>query len=592
MSFNHSIKYNPKRFWSFINSKRNNSSIPVLMTYNSCTSNTLFDSLNLFAQYFQSNLNDDVFPLDNFDVSRINTFFDFGSLQVSDEDVALGIGKLSNSFKSDNDGLSAFVLKKCLSSLTLPLRIIFNKSLRSGYFIQKWKYTTIFPILKSGDKNNVANYRPISKLTNIAKIFEHIVYDKLFYHLKRYISISQHGFMAGRSTTTNLAVFTKFCISNFEKGIQIDTIYTDFSKAFDRVPHELLLQKLSKIGFHSEMLSWFRYYLTGRLSAVSVDGICSRFFILTSGIPQGSILGPLLFNIFVNDICHCFKKSQFLLYADDLKVFKPIATLQDISDLQDDLNTLILWSDRNGLPFNFEKCFYMTYHRCRHILLSQYKMKHHVLSSVDEILDLGVVFDAKLSFNSHLNYVIPKSYSMLGFIRRNSDNVFDHYTKKALFTSFVRSKLEYASFIWSPNAAIHIKRIEKVQAKFIKYALSFLNFNSPVPSSPVSYESKCALISMKTLEVRRKIFSLNILHGIFCGVIDCTELLHLINIFVPPRTLRRIDKFFYIDMHKTEYALNEPLTKAMRLFNDYCNILDLSISHIQFKIITNNVKFS
>lgn len=431
-------------------------------------------------------------------------------------------------------------------------------------------------------------------MTNIAKIFEHIVYDKLFFQLKRYISLSQHGFVAGRSTTTNLAVFTNFCVSCFEKGFQVDSIYLDFAKAFDRVPHELLLLKLSRIGFHSSMLNWFRFYLTGRYAAVSVDGVYSNFFTPTSGIPQGSILGPLLFNIFINDISHCFKNSQHLMYADDLKIFKSISSFRDISDLQEDLSRVVLWSDRNGLPFNIAKCFHMKYHRCLHTLHSQYNIKGHIISSVDEILDLGVVFDYKLSFCSHLNFIIPKAYSLLAFIRRNSANLFDCSTKKVLFGSFVRSRLEYASFIWSPVADIHINRIEKIQIKFVKFALPFLNVNvnqSPfVPTFSVpSYEDKCKFIFIKTLETRRTIFALNFLHGIICGVVDCPELLHLIKLYVPSRSLRVRDKFFYIDLHRTNYALNEPLTRVLRLFNKYCNQLDISVNHYQFKTVLNNI---
>lgn len=590
MNLNVSVKYNPKRFFNFINSKRKSSSIPLIMNYNSLTSNTISSSLNLFSLYFQSNFNVDSGPLAHFDLNDINSCVDIGSMQISDDDVVNGINKLSNSFNCDNDGLSAFLLKKCSSSLILPLKIIFNKSLTAGYFIQRWKYSSVLPVHKSGNKNNVCNYRPISKLTNVAKIFEHIVYDKLFFSLKRYISIHQHGFMPGRSTTSNLAVFTQFCISSFERGLQVDTIYTDFAKAFDRVPHNLLLLKLSKIGFHSEMLSWFRHYLTGRCSVVSIDGFHSDTFIPSSGIPQGSILGPLLFNIFVNDITSCFKYSQFLLYADDLKIFKQISTLKDISNLQEDLDRVIFWSARNSMPFSVNKCYSMTYHRRRNILMSKYKIKDYTLSAVDEILDLGVVFDVKLCFNNHLNYIIPKAYSMLAFIRRNCEKCFDHYTKKTLFIAFVRSKLEYATFIWAPSAKVHINRVERIQKKFIKFALSFLNFSTPVHSSRIpSYPDKCLLIGMKTLEVRRNVLSINFLHGIIWGFVDCQDLLEVIKINVPSRRLRNNVKFFHIDLHRTDYALNEPLTKALRLFNVYSNQLDLSLPHQHFKIVLNNL---
>lgn len=583
MSVNESIKLNPKRFWSFVNSKRGTSAIPAQMSLNGTISNSLKDSLNLFAFYFKSNFNADNFH-NGFDLYAVNSCLDFGSLQITDDDVAMGIVKLSNSFKCDTDGLSAYLLKQCVSSIASPLRRIFNQSLRAGFFIQKWKNTTVFPILKSGNRNDISNYRPISKLSNVAKVFEHIVYDKLFFQLKRFISTSQHGFMTGRSTTTNLAVFTNFCISHIEKGVQIDSIYTDFAKAFDRVPHELLLLKLSKIGFHSEMLSWFRYYLTGRSCTVSIDGVCSDYFIPTSGIPQGSILGPLLFNIFINDLGHCFENSKFLLYADDLKIFKPICNERDVSELQNDLDRVVLWSERNGLSFNVDKCRCMTFHRRRQALVSQYNISGNILSSVDEILDLGVVLDTKLNFCSHLNYIVPKAYSLLSFIRRNISTLFDFNAKKTIFSSLVRSRLEYASFIWSPSASVHVNRVEKIQVKFLKYTFSSLNFSTPL----TSYEHRCIWISMKSLESRRKISSLVFLHGIICGLIDSPDLLGLIKILVPQISLRR-NNLLHIDFHRTEYGRNEPLTKSMRLFNNLCNILDLSMSANDFKTNLNKL---
>lgn len=292
----------------------------------------------------------------------------------------------------------------------------------------------------------------------------------------------------------------------------------------------------------------------------------------------------MLFNIFINDICHSFKNCNFLLYADDLKIFKPIYNINDSSELQSDLDEAVLWSERNGLPFNVEKCCHMTFHRSRRIILTQYSIKGKVLSSVDEILDLGVVFDTKLTFCSHLDYIVPKAYSLLCFIRRNTGNIFDYYAKKVLFTSIVRSRLEYASFIWSPNANIHINRVEKIQMKFLKYTFSSLNFATPL----TSYENRCIWISMKSLEARRNISSLTFLHGIICGAMDCPDLLNLIYILVPQRSLRKIN-FFHIDIHRTDYALNEPLTKSMRLFNSLCDHLDISVSNNEFKIHLNKL---
>lgn len=578
LSYNDSLKLNPKRFFTFIRSKRNSSSIPASVTYNNVVSNSVLDTVNLFKDFFQSSFATNATPINIHDFDHITSCVDIGALTVFDDDIISGISKLGNSYKSDVDGISAFLLKECASIFVLPLRLLFSKSLSSGYFIQKWKFASVLPVFKTGDKTNVSNYRPISKLPNIAKILEHIVYEKIFFHLKRYLSLDQHGFIAGRSTCTNLAIFTNFCIRNFENGIQIDTIYTDFSKAFDKVNHDILLIKLHKYGFHSSILNWFRSYLSFRQCSVCIDNSYSDVYIPTSGIPQGSILGPLLFNIFINDIGLCFLNSKHLLYADDLKMFKAINTVNDVLLLQDDINRVTVWSKVNALFFNTNKCFHMTFHRCRDVINSSYHIMNCELAKIYEYFDLGVVFDVKLTFIGHINYLVPKAYSLLYFIRRNVSDFSDPYTMKILFTSFVRSKLEYASVIWSPIASKHIGRIEKVQKSFLKFALRSLNFTDPIPS----YESRCMLISLKTLESRRVIASIMFLHGITSGSIDCPELLSFIRFNVPCRRLRHFDTF-NIEMHSTNYASNEPIVRAMKHFNSICNNIDLSFQTTNFK---------
>lgn len=547
-------------------------------------SNSLLDTANLFKLYFQSNFSSDNIFVNDSTFSNILSHVDISDLQISDDDICTGISKLSFSYMTDVDGISSFLLKQCISSLMLPLKSIFSKSLRSGYFIQKWKITTVIPVYKSGHKNDVVNYRPISKLSNISKLFEHIVYDKLFFPIKRYIIPEQHGFIMGRSTVSNLAVFTRYCIDNFENGYQVDTLYSDFSKAFDRVPHNLLIYKLQKFGLRDRILNWFRTYLLNRHCRVCIDGVYSESYFPTSGVPQGSILGPLLFNIFINDIAHCFHHSRFLLYADDLKIFRAIRSVNDVVLLQDDVDRFVEWSIKNGLLINLSKCMQLTYHRRQNIILSNYFLLNHKLETVLEIIDLGVVFDVKLTFVAHLNYIIPKTYSTLYFIRRNTAQFSDPYTKKIVYASFVRSKLEYASFIWSPTAEVHINRVERIQRSFTKFALNSINFSEHYPT----YNSRCLLISLKSLASRRDVCALTFLQGIISGDIDCSELLSFIQIHAPSRSLRSYLPF-HLDTHSTNYALNEPLRKSMRLFNSFSTLIDFTLPKDKFKKVLQNV---
>lgn len=568
-----SIKLDPKSFWNFVKSRKGKSSVPLSVFYGDSSSDNLRDSTELFANFFRSSYEACSLEIDDYDLSNINSFGEFGSLVISEDDIINGISNLKCKMGIDDDGFSSFFIKKCITSISVPLLNLFNSSLRSGDFIDKWKRTSITPVFKSGNKCDVGNYRPISKISTISKLFEQIVCSKLNFFVRPIISQNQHGFVCGRSTVTNLAIFTHYCIDAFEKRKQVDTIYTDFSKAFDRISHAILLAKLEKLGFHSIFLKWMRSYLINRLCSVRLDGVNSAPFVATSGVPQGSVFGPLLFNLYINDISSCFLNSEFLLYADDLKIFKTISSFSDCLLLQKDLDSLSLWSYRNKLQFNIEKCFQISFYRTYSVIINKYSIISSFLNSVDEILDLGVVFDLKLTFVNHINYILPKAYSLMAFVRRNCNEFQDPYTRKVLYTSIVRSTLDYASFIWSPYCVTHINRVERIQRKFIKFALGSIEFIDPIPS----YSSKCALIGLETLENRRSFQAISLLYDIINCNIDCSFLLSLVNWNVPLMSLRQQD-YFYNNVHRTNYATNQPLIRVQNLCNKLVGKIEVSTS--------------
>lgn len=553
------IKANPKSFWSYVNSKRKTSDIPSTLTYNGCTSKSGVDVVNMFASFFKSNFDSPVTSsaavLDS--VSAIN----LANISVSDEDVLDAIFNIKNSFKHDADGLCAYFLKKCSICVAPILTFIFNLSIKEGIFINRWKVASITPVFKGGRKDDVTCYRPIAKLSCVSKVFEHVIHKKLFFICKSFISPHQHGFFSGRSTSTNLVLFTEYCLSAFERGCQVEAIYTDLSKAFDKVSHSILLDKLQELGFHSNFLSWIASYLHNRVCTVKVESFVSSPYIQTSGVPQGSILGPLLFILFINGISSCFSTSRFLLYADDLKIFHKIESMSDVFDLQNDLDNLLSWCISNKLLINLSKCAHVSFYRLRHPIQTSFKIGNCVLKKSTSVRDLGVIFDFSLSFVPHIDYIIPDAYKVLAFIKRNCFDFSDPNTFKILYTTFVRSKLEYAAIIWDPYCISHIGRIERIQKLFSKFALRPL---FPLEHPP--YRSRCLLLGLQSLDCRRKFQSALFIFDLINNRVDSPDLLALVPFSVPVRSLRFTD-LFSIKFHRCNYARNGPLTRSFLNLN-------------------------
>lgn len=373
--------------------------------------------------------------------------------------------------------------------------IIFNKSRRANKFPDRWKVGFITPIYKSGSKNEVSNYRAINILCAISKIFEKLVAKSLFEHVKGKIKKVQHGFFPKRSTETNLLDYLTLLMEATINGGQVDSIYTDFSKAFDIVIHGILLEKLKNFDIGDCLIEWMKSYLLDRTLYVAIGSHRSEKIHPLSGVPQGSVLGPLLFVLFINDMPEIFN-AECSLFADDNKIFRKISSHQDCLLLQHDIDELPKWCERNGLDLNVKKCAVISFTRSPRKIIFNYELSGTSIERVSNVKDLGIIFDEKLSFNDHVNGVCKKAHQMLGFIFRACKSFSNISSILVLYKAYVRSRLEYCNSVWSPIYHTYCDKIERVQRKFTR--MVFYKFNL----GRISYDErlKLELLPIKSRE--------------------------------------------------------------------------------------------
>ena len=436
------------------------------------------------------------------------------------------------------------------------------------------------PIHKSGSKADISNYRPVCILSAIPKLFENLITKYLTSLLGRTIIDEQFGFQRGRSTELNLITYVDYLSSVLDKGGVVHSIYTDFSKAFDRVNHTLLLKKLEAIGVSGAFLDWITGYLSDRSQIVKVNNFRSYEVMVPSGVPQGSHLGPLLFNIFINDIGHCFKHCKFLCFADDLKLYLAVSSVDDCRRLQSDLARLEKWCEANGMDLNASKCHNICFTRSRNPIRFDYVIGDTVLSRTSAAVDLGVTVDSSLSFVPHIDGMVSRALGMLGFVKRSTSDFRSVSAIRLLYCSLVRPLLEYASSVWNPYYACHIHKIEQVQRRFLRY-LSFKANINPPDDFHYDYDMLQNRFSLETLRLRRNQRDLKQFFKILNSLVDCPSLLNSIGLAVPSRNTRSTITF-HQPFYRTNYGFNSFIPRASKLANCSPNDLDFFGSYKSF----------
>ena len=461
------------KIFNYLHSLTTQNTLPATVCSGSLTASSDVDKANLFNQYFHS-----VFTRSNYslpslqDPSADDVFIN--EITISESDVYEALATLDPNKAMGIDGIGPNVLKFCATSLCGPIHHLFSLCVHFQSIPAEWHVHCITPIFKSGDKSKVQNYRPISLLCSISKVFEKLIYNNVIDHVSSFISDFQFGFHQHYSTTHQLLLFLSSIFNSFGQRSQTDCIYQDLRKAFDTVPHNELLFKLWSIGITGNLWELFRSYLSFRSQCISINGILSDNLPVISGVPQGSILGPILFLIYVNDLPSIASSSTALMFADDnvTKCYRSISCPDDCLLLQQDLDSISDWCATWNLSFNSNKCATIHFSHSSPSTISTYCLNGDLISDTDHHRDLGIIMSSDLSWSNHYDSISAKAYKTLGLIRCSFYHTSSIYTKKVLYTSIIRPQILYGSQIWRPYLIKDIISIENIQRRATKFILN------------------------------------------------------------------------------------------------------------------------
>lgn len=466
------LKESPEKFWRFLsNSKHTVDQLRIDGT----VTNNLQNIANALNKCFQTSFterdlhsSEDTIPAAFFGPSRMD------DITISQEGIFSLLLKINVRKSSGADNIPTAFLQRYSELVSEYLYVLFNASLHQCMLPSDWLTAKVVPVFKSGDKLDPANYRPISLISTCCKIFEHIVASHIIQHLesKNFFVQYQHGFRKNVSTITQLVSVIHDFTSAVDNHLQIDAVFLDLSKAFDRVPHKLLIDKLKEIGLPDRMVYWIEAYLLNRTQFVQCTSVRSNHISVMSGVPQGSVLGPLLFLIFINDIAAGIDDTVTVkLFADDCVVYSVINDISSQMVLNESICKLSDWCDRRKMRINFTKTVCMTITTKRNPLPYVYKIGEQIIQNVSSTKYLGLTISNNLKWDAHIDNICAKAFRKLCFLRRKL-RTSSKKAKLEAYRTLIRPVLEYASIVWDPFYAKDIARVERIQrlaARFIMH---------------------------------------------------------------------------------------------------------------------------
>lgn len=479
---------NPKKFWSYVKNKLKTSTgiadLKLQVEGNTIFARSDIEKAQTLSEFFAKVFTREP-EIDSVPPPMPANVISIPELTITKEVVKRHLQKLKTEKSPGPDCIHPRVLKELSEELCDVMADIFNTSLCEGSLPMDWKTANISAIFKKGDRAEKSNYRPVSLTSVVCKVLEGILREHILKHLieSGILSSSQFGFIRGRSTVLQMLQVLDEWTKILDEGGEVDVIYMDFQKAFDKVPHQRLLHKLAGYGITGNILKWIESFLLGRKQRVHIKGVYSDWEDVLSGVPQGSVLGPVLFILFINDL-PTKVTSRVYLFADDTKIFRRIDSQEDHDILQEDIHTLHKWSEDNLLPFHPEKSKHLkissSYRepRITEYYLRTQEVEMTGITKVSSEKDLGIITDKHLAFEEHIQDKVNKANRIMGIIRRTFVSL-DIPTFRCLFKTMVRPHLEYAQSVWSPYKKKDIITIENVLRRASKLVPGLRNLTYP-----------------------------------------------------------------------------------------------------------------
>lgn len=512
---NNTKNVNPKKWWrlakSFLKKDSNHTSSYPPLKVGDTTIHDDKEKAESFNSFFleQTNLDDVNTAVPSNDTQVLNTL---SNIAITNEDISDLIKCIDVNKATGPDQVSQAMLKMAGDALVPHLARLFNLSLEKSVFPAMWKRANVMPIFKKDDNAVRNNYRPVSLLSCVSKLFERAVFKYTFNFLRDTgaISLKQSGFMPGDSTTYQLTHLYHIFSEAVDKQKDMRVVFCDISKAFDRVWHVGLLAKLSRIGVVGNLLKWLESYLSERQQRVVINGQHSSWGAVRSGVPQGSVLGPLLFLIYINDITFATQSSEIRLFADDtilyLYVDNPVSNARALNN---DLDLISKWASEWLIKFSPAKTKSMIMTKKKHKLnYPPLEMGGTKLENVECHKHLGVSISKDLSWNEHIENIVVNAGKCLDVLNALKFKL-NRKTLETLYFAFIRSKLEYANIVWDNCNKQLSDLVESVQYRAAKIVSGAIHRTS----HKIVYKE----LGWESLEERRRKQRLNVFYKAVSG---------------------------------------------------------------------------